>query len=224
VSGPAVSGAGEAVWSLAPFAGAIAASPVAIGVALVILLGHRGRHHVWIYLGTWFASITVAMVVILHLLPTWSNGGPGDTPNPVLGRFIGVGLLLLAGFAAWRAFRSRGSTSLVTRLVDHLDRAPAVVVAVIAVVFAINPVHLALMTAGVDAIPGSAPAGLVALVVAAVFAGVTSVPLLLVAGTVVALPDRADSTLLGVNTWLASRGDTMSAVVLTAAGVWVLLP
>jgi hypothetical protein len=218
-----VSGAGEAVWTLAPFAGAIAASPVAIGFALVILLGRRGRRHIWIFLGTWFASIAGATVVILHLLPSLSTDVPGDTANPALQRFIGVGLLLLAAFAAWRGLRARGRTSLVSRLIDHLDRAPGVLVALLAMVFAINPVHLALTTAGVDAIPGSAPGGLVALGVAVVFAAVTSIPLLLVAGAAVVLPTMADSPLLGVNAWLASRGDAVSAVVLTVAGSWILL-
>jgi hypothetical protein len=219
-----VSGAGASLRTLAPFAGAIAASPVAIGVALVVLLGRRGRRHIWVFVGAWFTGIAGATVVILHLLPSLGASGPGGTPSPTLGRVIGVGLLLLAAFAAWRAHRSRGArTSLVSRLVEHLDRAPTVLVAVVAVVFAANPVHLALTTAGVDAIPGLTPAGLVALVVAVAFAAVASLPLLLVAGTVVVLPSTVDSTLVGVNTWLAARGDAVSAVVLTVAGVWILL-
>jgi hypothetical protein len=218
-----VSSTGEAVRTLAPFAGAIAASPVAISVALVILLGRRGRHHIWIFLGTWFAAITGATAVILKLMPSSSARGPSDTGHPVLGLLIGAGLLVLATFAAWRGYRSRGRPSLVSRLIDHLDHAPGVLVALIAAVFAVNPVHLALTTAGVDAIPGSAPAGLVAVVVAVAFAAISSVPLLLVAGTVVALPNRADSTLHGVNAWLAARGDVLSAAILTVVGVWIIL-
>jgi hypothetical protein len=219
-----VSGTGEAVRALAPFAGAIAASPVAISVALVILLGRRGRHHIWVFLGTWFAAIAGATTAILNLLPSLSTRDPSDTAHPVLGLLIGAGLLMLAAFAAWRGYRSRGRPSMVSRLIDRLDHAPGVLVALIAVVFAINPVHLALTTAGVDAIPGSAPAGFVAFVVAMVFAAISSVPLLVVAGTVVALPNRADSTLHGINTWLAARGDALSAVILAVAGAWILLP
>ena len=219
-----MSGTGEALWALAPFAGAIAASPVAISVALVILLGRRGRHHIWVFVGTWFAAIAGATATILHLLPALSTTGPSDTAHPLLGRIIGIGLLLLAAFAAWRGYRSRGDhPSLVSRLIDQLDRTPAVLVAVVAAVFAINPVHLALTTAGVDAIPGSPP-GLVGLVVVSVvFAAISSVPLILVAGAVAAMPTRTDSTLHGVNTWLASRGDALSAVILTFAGGWILL-
>jgi hypothetical protein len=196
-----VSGTGEALRTLAPFAGAIAASPVAIGVALVILLGRRGRHHIWVFLGTWFAAITGATVVILHLLPTvgqrpgrhgprrWAASSASDCCCSRPSRP-----------GAWH--RSRGAPSLVSRLVAHLDR-PHRARGVIAAVFAINPVHLALTTAGVDAIPGSAPAGLVALVVAVVFAAIASLPLLLVAGTVVALPNRRPTPrCVGVNTWL----------------------
>jgi hypothetical protein len=224
-----VSGSGEALRTLTPFAAAIATSPVAIGVALLLLLGRQGRQHFWIFLGTWFAGITGATATILHLLPTLSSSGPGGTGSPVLGRVIGVGLLVvaalvgLAAFSAWRGRRSPGRPSLVSRLIAGLDRAPTVLVVVIAAVFAVNPVHLALMAAGVDAIPGTAPAGLVALPLAVAFAAVASIPLLVIAGTVVAAPARTDAMLRGASTWLASRGDAVSAIVLTLAGVWILL-
>jgi hypothetical protein len=217
-----VSSTGETLRALAPFAGAIAASPVAIGVALVILLGRRGRQQIWVYLGTWIAAIVAAATAILHLVPA-ATGGAGDTGRASVGHVIGVGLLMLAAFAAWRGRNVRGDHSLLGHLIAQLDTAPSAVVGAIAAVFAINPVHLALMTAGVDAIPGSAPTGLAALVVGVVFAAFSSLPLLLVAGAVVVLPNRTDSLLHGANAWLASRGDAMSAVVLTAAGVWVLL-
>lgn len=218
-----MSGTGDSLRALAPFAGAIAASPVAISVALLILLGRRGRRRIWIFLVTWFAAIAGAATIILLLLPSLAAGGPADAARPMLGRVIGIGLLLLAAFAAWRARRARDRPSLVSHLIAQLDRAPPALVAVAAAVFAINPVHLALTMAGVDALTGPAPSGVGALVVAASFAAISSIPLLLVAGTMVAAPRRADSLLLGANTWLAARGDTVSAGVLALVGVWILL-
>lgn len=224
-----MSSSGEALRTLTPFAAAIAASPVAIGVALLLLLGRRGRQHFWIFLGSWFVGITGASATILHLVPTLSRSGPDDPTSPVLGRVIGLGVLLLAAviglaaFAAWRGHRRRGRPSLVSRLIAQLDLAPPVLVAVIAAVFATNPVHLALMAAGVDAIPGTAPAGLVVLLFAVAFAAVASIPLLVIAGTVVAAPTRTDVMLRGASTWLAARGDGVSVIVLTLAGVWILL-
>jgi hypothetical protein len=224
-----MSGSGEALLALTPFAAAIATSPVAIGVALMLLLGRRGRQHFWIFLGSWFAGITGAAATILHLVPTLSRSGLDDPTSPVLGRVIGLGLLMLAAvaglaaLAAWRGHRPGGRPSLVSRLIAKLDLAPPVLVVVIAAVFATNPVHLALMAAGVDAIPGAAPAGLVALLFGVAFAAVASIPLLVIAGTVVAAPTRTDVMLRGASTWLAARGDAMSAIVLTLAGVWILL-
>ncbi len=229
MSGPSVSGSGDALRTLAPFAAAIAASPVAIGVALMLLLGRRGRQHFWVFLGTWFAGITGATATILHLVPTLSSRGSGETAPPVLVRVIGLAMLIVAAFAgfaafaAWRGHRPRGRPSLVSRLIAKLDRAPTVLVAVIAAVFATNPVHLALMAAGVNSIPDAAPAGLVALLVAVAFAAVASIPLLLIAGTMVAAPTRTGTMLRGANTWLASHGDTVSAAVLTVVGVWILV-
>jgi hypothetical protein len=216
----------EVLAPVTPFAGAIAASPVAIGVALMILLGRRGRRHIWVFLGAWFVALASATTAILHLLPTLSIGAPDDAADPALARPIGAGVLVLAAFAvlgAWRGYRVGSRPSLVSRLVDRLDRAPGVVVAAIAVVFAINPVHLALATAGVDAIPGATPTGPGALGVGVYFAAVTSVPLLLVGGLSVARPVAADTTLRGIDTWLASHGDSVAAGVLTAVGLWTLL-
>lgn len=217
----------EALRIVTPFAGAIAASPVAISVALVILLGRRGRRHIWVFLGTWFAAIAAATTAILHLLPTLAIGAPEAAADPAMGRAIGLGVLTLAVLAilgAWRGYRARTRPSLVSRLVDHLDRAPAAIVVAVAVVFAINPVHLALVAAGVDAIPGSTPAGLAAIGVGTSFAAITSLPLLLVAGIPVAMPVVADATLRRVDTWLASHGDAVAAIVLSTVGLWILLP
>lgn len=214
-------GVGQALSAVAPFAGAIAISPVTIGLVLTLIVGCRGRAHVHVFLATWFAAITAATIVLLALLPPLSSHGTDAAfrGSPTLAPFLGAVLLGLAAAALWRSRRARSRPS----LISHLDRASPVTVIGLAAVFALNPKNMALAAAGVDAISGPVPSGLGLFAVALCFAAIASIPITAAAGAAAVLPSTADGVLRRANTWLSVHGDAAAAAVLAVVGLWLVV-
>lgn len=212
---------GPALRATAPYAGAIAASPVTVAVVLALLLSRRSRTRTRVFLLVWFLALAGLAVVLLSVLPAGSAAG-GGAPAAGPGWDVAIGGLLLV-LSAGIARRARGSGR-PRPLMGRLDRLTPAGTAGVAALFALNPKNLALAAAGAGAaVPAPRPAVLEAVVIGAGFGAIASLPLLAAVGVLAVAGSRVGGLLEGARGWLARHGDATTAAVLAAVGAWMLV-
>ncbi len=210
----------EALRAVAPFAGAIALSPVTIALVIALLLRRGAQTRARAFLAVWLAALATLVIAALWLLPTATD--TSDTraalSSPALDLAVGGLLVVLALVAAGRALRRRHRRP----LMDRLDRLTPLQTAGVAAIFALNPKNVALALGGVAAVPTPGPSTAGVLAVGAVFAAVASAPLLAAVGISAASLPGAQRLLERTRGWMDHYADILTAVVLASLAMMML--
>lgn len=202
------------IETVLPLALVIAASPVPILPAVLLLMSSRGLANAWPYLLAWLGALAALITVAVLVGEATYGDAADDRGTGWVKLAVGVALLLLAGLKLVKG-RPAEPPSWMSQLADYTPARSARLGTVLA---AANPKNVLMAAAaGAEIAALSAGPGQAALA-AAVFVLVASlgaaVPI--VAGTV--LGERAHPVLRRGQAWLERYGHAVGVAILGALG------
>lgn len=209
----------ELITDVLPFAVGVFASPVPVIVAILMLFTPRPRPTSLAYVGTWLLGVAVATGVFA-LLAGLIEANEQPRAWAAWLRLV-LGLLLLV--AAVRKWLDRASTSVPGWMSAILDAGPREAVRLGLLMSVANPKEL-LMAGAAGLAVGSAQAGPAAATVAiVVFVLVGGLSMIAPLAVSVVGGDAAARPLATARGWLERNNAAVTAVVLAALGLFLLV-
>lgn len=209
----------ELITDVLPFAVGVFASPVPVIVAILMLFTPRPRPTSLAYVGTWLLGVAVATGVFA-LLAGLIEANEQPRAWAAWLRLV-LGLLLLV--AAVRKWLDRTSTSVPGWMSAILDAGPREAVRLGLLMSVANPKEL-LMAGAAGLAVGSAQAGPAAATVAiVVFVLVGGLSMIAPLAVSVVGGDAAARPLATARGWLERNNAAVTAVVLAALGLFLLV-
>jgi hypothetical protein len=207
---------------------ALAASIYPPAVAAVIALGRGAevRSRVFAFvLASWLVTYAVGALILYALVELGATGSHHLTPGAAVDVAIGVLLLLLAIRLHRRrpdpattgpTGRSNGKPSKIERYLE--SRRLAFVLGVVLYVLP-SPIYIAAVKAIADSSLSTGGELLALVATVAVMLWMIELPMLML----LAVPDRAASTLQSINLWFARHGRSLAILAAVAVGVYMLV-
>jgi threonine/homoserine/homoserine lactone efflux protein len=210
---------GDAIGETISLAVGVAVSPVPIAAVIVMLFTPKARTNAPSFMAGWIVGLSLVGFVVLMIPGLEVSGGEPSTTAGVIKGILG-GLLLAAGWAAWRKRPGPGEVASAPTWMDAIDGfGIGKSFGMGFILSAVNPKNLLLVVAaGVTIAAGGLSTGQEI--------GVLAVFVLMAASTI-AVPvigylivgDRADATFARAKDWLIQNNSVVMAILLLVFGV-----
>ena len=211
----------SAIGGLLPLAIAVAVSSVPIMVTILMLLSPKRNQVSVPFLIGWVVGLAGVVVAAALGAAAAMPARPSRKETAIgIGEIvIGVGVLVLAGFA-WH--RARKPVEGPNRWVESVERMGPVTAFGLAIALNLRPKGLLLGVAAGLSIAGSSLSGTERVIVVAVYVALSASTVLVPIIVTLAAPDRMQPRLVRARDWLTKNGGYITVVALGIIGILLI--